>query len=754
MISSNHQSINFTSIPDELKSRDQWVLWQYEESYGRQTKVPYSATGLRAKITDPDSWCSFDVAKTNYERGDYDGIGFVFSKDDPYLGIDLDSCRDPLTGELSDWALPIVNSVDSYCEVSPSGCGVKIICKATHPQECGHTVKPRHLEASSQGKAVEIAVYDQDRYWCITGQRIDNVPANPTERQEAVNELCSEWLGKRVSASRRLKEHRSSQPVIDLRRRLIDKVRTTPQGQRSEADYHLIITAIKRKWDKEQLWSDIRHSGKFAERGREYFDRTWDKAARAAADQASKLCISRHEGRDDIANGRRLVWEHGDVIRWVELWQKWLVWDGRRWNVDESCQIDAMTKEVMERLYGDAEEICNRVKDEKVRQSTLRTLRAFAKSSCSKSGLCNAQVMARSEESIAILPSTLDQDPWLFNVQNGTLNLRTGELRPHDPDCNLTKLSPVTFDPDATCPTFINFLERVLGEDKELIRFVQRLVGLCLTGLTEEHILPVFYGTGANGKSTLVNVILDLLGRDYAMKAPTDFLMAKRSDSHPTEKADLFGKRFVACVETEDGRRLSESLVKELTGGDRVRARRMREDFWEFASTHKVCLVTNHRPEIRGTDHGIWRRIKLVPFDVCIPDDEQDKQLPQQLKDELPGILNWAIRGCLDWQRHGLQEPSRVMEATCEYRKDMDVLQQWIDERCEVGDNCKQKSRDLYEAYCKWCEARREPTPTSNRFARQLKEKGFATQKSGVMMRLGIQLKNRRDGRSDHDDDE
>jgi putative DNA primase/helicase len=183
------------------------------------------------------------------------------------------------------------------------------------------------------------------------------------------------------------------------------------------------------------------------------------------------------------------------------------------------------------------------------------------------------------------------------------------------------------------------------------------------------------------------------------MKAPPDLLMAKRGESHPTERADLFGKRFVACIETEEGRRLAEALVKELTGGDRIRARRMREDFWEFGPTHHVWLVSNHKPIIAGTDNGIWRRIKLIPFDVVLPYAEQDKDLPEKLETELPGILNWALEGCLEWQHNGMQEPEMVRVATKDYSEEMDDIGQFIEEHCQLGPSFMAPATELYQAY-------------------------------------------------------
>jgi putative DNA primase/helicase len=268
------------------------------------------------------------------------------------------------------------------------------------------------------------------------------------------------------------------------------------------------------------------------------------------------------------------------------------------------------------------------------------------------------------------------------------------------------------------------FLKVVLA-DVELRAFVRRLVGYCLTGSTQEHVLPFLYGIGSNGKSTFLNVVLALLGVDYAIKAPTDLLLAKKNETHPTELADLFGKRFVACIEAEDGRRLAESLVKELTGGDRIRARHMREDFWEFSATHKIWLAANHKPQVRGTDHGIWRRIKLIPFTVIIPDDQQDKELLNKLLAELPGILNWALAGCLEWQQAGLGEPPAVKAATADYRNEMDVLGDFIADRCIIGDDYGAGSAQLFEAYKAWAESAGERPVTQRRFGLQMVERGF-----------------------------
>ena len=392
-------------------------------------------------------------------------------------------------------------------------------------------------------------------------------------------------------------------------------------------------------------------------------------------------------GRTETANAKRLVERFGDVIRWVGPWDKWLHWDGRRWKIDDMARMQSCGKQIAKGLW---KELAAEIAAGKLDKDAITAIYAFAKSSNSANGVRNMVSLGRSEPGIPIGVDELDTDPWLLNVRNGTLDLRTGTIREHRQADNITKLAPVGFDPLATCPIWDAFLRKIFAEKETLITYMQRLVGYSLTGVAQEHILPFLYGIGANGKSTFAELLLKLFGPDYAMKAAPDLLLAKHNDSHPTERADLFGKRFVACIETEDGRRLAESLVKELTGGDRVRARRMREDFWEFAPTHHVWLAGNYKPTIRGTDHGIWRRVKLIPFDVVISDDEQDKHLSSKLAGELSGILNWALAGCLNWQRSGMVEPTEVQMATQEYSHEMDTIGQFIAERCELGEEYRE----------------------------------------------------------------
>ena len=271
-------------------------------------------------------------------------------------------------------------------------------------------------------------------------------------------------------------------------------------------------------------------------------------------------------------------------------------------------------------------------------------------------------------------------------------------------------------------------MSHIMGGNQALVDFLQRAIGYGLTGDVSEQVFFIFWGVGANGKSTFIMIVRDMLG-DYAMKATSELLMAKRGDAHPTERADLQAKRFVAAVETEEGRRLAEGFVKEATGGDPIRARRMREDFWEFVPTHKLFLATNHKPVVRGTDHAMWRRPKLVPFSVVIPDEEQDKRLAEKLRAELPGILAWSVRGCLDWRVNGLGVPDEVKNATDGYRQEMDVLRDFLDERCVLNPGTKAPVGELYQSYKDWAEKSGEHPLTKRAFGERLRERGLKSGK-------------------------
>ncbi|MEO2047199.1 MAG: phage/plasmid primase, P4 family [Pirellulales bacterium] len=435
----------------------------------------------------------------------------------------------------------------------------------------------------------------------------------------------------------------------------------------------------------------------------------------------------------DLGNAERFTQQHGGKVRYCYAWSKWLVWDGRRWKIDDQGEVVRLAKRTVRSIYLEAGQ------DELPANKVTKIVK-WAKAS-ERSERINALLkLAQSEQPLPIRVESLDSYPWLLNCENGTLDLKTGILREHRSEDYLTKIAPVEYpnEPGVDADLWQTFLERIFNDDRDLIDFVQRLIGMAMVGQVFEHVLPIFYGSGANGKSVFLETISGLLGDDYSMKAPSSMLMASKNDRHPTELADLHGKRLVNVIETEDGRRLAESLVKELTGGDSVRARRMREDFWQFKPSHSIIMCTNHKPIVRGTGGAIWRRLRLVPFSVVIPEEDRDVELTGKLKQEWPAIMKWAIEGCLSWQRIGLKSPDVVTAATTEYRSDMDILGEFIEERCKTNSFLKSKGSVLYRCYHDWVESRGEHPIGSRTFGERLLEKGFERKRSNGIWYLGI----------------
>jgi P4 family phage/plasmid primase-like protien len=429
----------------------------------------------------------------------------------------------------------------------------------------------------------------------------------------------------------------------------------------------------------------------------------------------------------DLGNAERLVAAHGHALRYCKPWGEWLEWDGRRWREDRTGAVERRAKETVRLIHREADG----VEDKDERQAIFD----WAVASESRKRIDAMIALARSEAGVAVVPEELNADPWLFNCLSGTINLRTGELRPHDPADLITKLANAEYHPGARCPRWEQFEREVFAGDDEVIGYVRRKLGYSLTGLDQVQELDILFGDGANGKSVFLDTILSLLG-DYACQAAPDLLMAKDGSDHPTGIADLDGRRFVAASETESGRRLAEALVKRLTGDKLIKGRRMRQDFYEFARTFKVFLACNHKPRIRGSDHAIWRRIKLVPFRVKFVGPGEAvapplvlpavEGLTEQLVGESPGILALLVEACLDWQRGGMRTPESVEAATDGYRREMDVIGDFIADRCTAQEGLQVKASALYAAYRKWCEDSGIKAPLSLRdFGSEMERRGF-----------------------------
>lgn len=422
----------------------------------------------------------------------------------------------------------------------------------------------------------------------------------------------------------------------------------------------------------------------------------------------------------ELGNAERLVDRFGKFIRFIPDFNSWMYWDNGSWVFDKLGEINLIAKEVIRGIHHEATHTDN----PEIRETILK----HAKSSEKKSAIDNMIVLASREADIPIHAHFLDLNPWHLGVSNGVVDLKSGELRPAKPDDYITKQGDVNYEPGAACPLWEQFLLQIMGGDKELVQFLQRSVGYTHTGTTREQAVFVLHGTGANGKSTFLEVLEKIMG-DYCKSVASETLMMQkgRSSSGPNEDiARLKGARLAATSETEEGQVLAEALVKRMTGEDTLVARLpYAKNSFEFKPQFKVWMAANHKPIIRGDDHAIWRRIHLIPFEQTFEGKAQDKSLKQKLLAELPGILNWMIKGCLNWQKEGLNPPAQIQDATRGYRDEMDLLAEWMEMSCEISPEREATTGELYTSFHSWCDSNVMRPMSRNVFGRKIKSRGF-----------------------------
>ncbi|TDO12997.1 putative DNA primase/helicase [Bacillus subtilis] len=749
---------DFKNIPQELKNAPQWILWRSEERNGKKTKVPYQIDGSMAQSSNKRTWSTFATIMKFFNEQEYDGIGFMFSKDDPFIGIDIDHCVND--GVLSPFAQEIIQTINSYTEYSPSGEGVHIITKGKLPLR-GPGTGRKNID-----KGLE--VYRHGRYFTFTGNSLDVGPVQ--ERSEEMKTIFDKYLTEREEAKSVSARSQSASDMSNLSNKEIwermfnskngKSIQDLFNGQLINGDHsstdmalcnHLAFWTDK---DASKMDSMFRESNLFREKwdrqhsadGATYGEMTIAAAIYSTGPTISDLMEQQEQPYEvyfsqpqasqvadteeiidtppvfhltELGNAERLVYYHGKNIRYCnEL--DWLIWNGKMWEEDSKRQIEALTAQTLRAIYGEA-----KATEDGYRKKQLND---WAKK-CERRNI-RMNTILDTRPMVAVRKQELDSNKYLFNCENGVIDLKTGELLPHDRDFLFTKISSVAYQKDADCPNWKAFLESIFIDEQgqpnyEIIDFMQKAIGYSLTGDTTEQVMFFLFGNGRNGKSTFINTVQQLLG-DYGRQTNSDTFIKKKNDSSiNNDIARLDGARFVSAVESEEGQQLSESLVKQITGGEKMSARFLRQEYFEFTPEFKVFFTTNHKPIVKGSDEGIWRRIRLVPFTVTIPKEKVDKKLPQKLAAEMPGILRWAVEGCLKWQKEGLKEPEVIRKATEGYREDMDILGPYISERCVVHPSAKIEAKELYKDYKNWCYENDEIELKNRAFYRQIEIRGF-----------------------------
>lgn len=441
----------------------------------------------------------------------------------------------------------------------------------------------------------------------------------------------------------------------------------------------------------------------------------------------------------DMGNAERLIKRHGEYLRYCYETGYWLVWNGKVWAKDNGDQIMSLAKDTVRGIYAEAAN----TSDDRQRKE----LADHAKKSESESKLHAMIALAR--DLVPIKVQELDANKMLFNCQNGTIDLRTGILNRHRRGDFITLISPFEYDPDAHSDLWEQHLLRVTGNDKELIAYLQRVFGYCLTGETKEQVMFFIFGPTKTGKSKTIGAVVWVLG-DYAKQTPSETLLVKRYGTH-SDKARLVGSRMVVTIEAEKGEKLASALIKNMTGEDRMTARFLYRENFEFYPTFKIFLVANDKPLIRGEDSAMWERVKLIPFKQFIPLAERDKDLGEKLKEEGKGILSWMVKGCLDWQKHkDLLEPEEVTTETAIYRSEMDILGDFLDDCCIVERTAKVAHADLYQAYEEWCRRNDEEPISKKMLTIELQGRNFVAKRghAGKKVWHGLALKGYQEGDS------
>lgn len=753
------------TIPEELRQEARWVCFN-------ENKLPIApATGGPASSTDPRTWTTYQQAAEAVPRLGCRGVGFVLG--DGWAGIDIDHCIGP-DGQAAPEALTIINAMNTYTEYSPSGTGIHILWRGRKPGKACRRALPG---------GIGLEMYDGGRYFTITGRGWHDPPLPLAERSPQAAAIYRRFLERPDPVPAAPPPPAAALPDDDALIALAHKAANGDKfaalwagrygpyaASHSEADLALCnMLAFWAGCNKARMDALFRRSALYRpkwdqRRGADtYGSQTLDKAiagccevydpARPAsknpaeplpeeaaflaamapqgaaaqpegggaeAPQAAQPPAHRKYSLDDTGNAQRFRDLYGNRVRYNFTQNAWFVWDGKRWARDDTSLVkqmaDAMLDGMEKQLFG--------MRDQTLAAAMRRFITKSRGSNAKKNLLTEAQHLA----GIPTVDADYDRDRSLLNLPNGILRLSDGTLLPHDRDKLMTRMAGAAFDAAARAPVWEKFIAQTTGGDKELARYLQVLVGYMLSGSVKEQSLNFLWGDGSNGKSTFLNVLAELLG-SYAMHAESETIASRHVREGPrTDIARLKGARLVIISECPSDVYLDEATVKQLTGGDTVTARHLYGREFEYKVEYKIIMATNHKPRIRGTDTGIWRRVRLVPFTNSIPPERQDFELPAKLRAELPGILNWAIEGLRLWlriskngKRSGMPACAAVDSATAAYRGEQDRLKAFLEECVEPADQYTIQASALYQVYRRWCEENGERYPlTGTKFGREI----------------------------------
>lgn len=745
---------------NNLKNTKQWIC--------HLNKVPKSPLyNGNASPTDSSTWGTYEQAVNACKQYNYSGIGFVFTAESEYCGIDIDHCIDA-NGEINKNALDIVDTMDSYAEISPSGTGVHIIYKGKVHDEW------KKKKTNALGEGVHLEMYQKDRYFTVTENRFNTSDVN--EREKYAELIYKAYM--QAAEKPKLTEKAPEKSVKHLTltdRDIIDKAMNSSSGMKfsrlfngDTSDYDnddsradMAFCSMLAFWcqkDIDMMDRIFRQSGLMrskwdAKHGRDtYGNITLQKAIDGCtntysptAPKADDFSVNienfrqkRNYSLDDTGNAERMSDMFHEVIRYNYTDRKWMLYEKNKWVYDQLGVIYDLVDKSLEAMKAEKDWYIQQDKENNDENQTLfKAWEKFYK----KSRNHNTKIALEKEVQhyVPVTPNQLDRHKMLLNSPTGVIDLNDFEVRKATPKDYFTKSVNANFDKSAKCPLWNEFLETIFDHDKDLIRYVQKAVGYSLTGSTAEQCAFFLYGTGRNGKSTFIDILRELFG-DYARNIQPETIMIKNNNAVNSDIARLKGARLVTTVEPNEGLKLNEGLLKQLTGGDIITARKLYAEEFEFKAEFKLWMATNHKPIIRGTDLGIWRRVHMIPFTVVIPEDKVDRQLTEKLMQELDGIFLWALRGLAMYSKEGLEKPTAVQRAVDEYKKEMDVVSKFLDECTEKAFAKSVKAGDLYKAYMEWCDINTEYKMSNTKFGKEIVQRFEKIKRRDSYYYVGLQF--------------
>ena len=767
---------NYQNIPQELRNLKQWGLFELKwvEARKKNTKIPINPyDGSAGKSNDPNTWSDFDTAMralNDVERAD--GLAFYFANG--YVGLDIDH----IDSNLEDWRAGdndpnnLVNKFqdltdNTYMEVSQSGTGIHAIFKGKIP---GKRRRKGNYE-----------MYQTGRFFALTG---NNIIPDPTIKSMSDDEMKTlyEFLFGKDNVVQLHSESDNITPVdlsvVEIIKRAENSAKTGTRftmfmkggweqfySSHSEADMAFANDlAFWTGRDFHKMDTIFRNSSLMREKFDEkhgavtYGTSLLNKAINEtqniynpesdSQDSESSYTFSFNEDKtkkimprswDDQGRGLRMRDQFATVLKFNAVDKKWFFFNGSYWQEDIGNQ----------RVELAAERVANSIKKEKPELSfstktdedkAMNEWYRFQKDS--RSHMAKMHMIDEFKKYVIVKHGEFDKEDMLLNTESGYVDLSNGELHDHDIDKKFSHQTVAEYSDNVDAPLWEKFLNQIFNNDEELIHYVQKAIGYSFTGSVDEQCLFILNGRGRNGKSVFSNVVSDVAG-NYAKQMNVQTIVAKKnqSGSANSDIARLEGARIVTSSELNEGDRFDESLVKQLTGGDKILARFLYGSEFEYKPKFKIWMATNHLPIIRGTDDGIWRRIKIIPFNIQIPKEKVDKKLEYKLKAEYTGILNWIVQGAIMWQQEGLEDPEAVTKVIETYRAEMDPLDAFLEECCTTGQNYSIKAREMYDAYHEWAKESEEYKMSLNKFGREMSKKLLRVKKRDGWYYVGLKLK-------------